>query len=134
MLQLDFRVLLRWRLGPGIGNCAGVEGAHELGSGESLWKKGWRVDFVVRLRGIMTGVFEDYCVLLSVIFLLRDGGGGIESSQPMPPGCSGANSVMSHTWPSTTIQRSFAVLCLAISSVDRSFGSAIEGGVREGRS
>lgn len=92
------------------------------------------MDFVVRLRGIVAGVFKDYFVLLSVILFSRDGGGGIESLQPIPPGCSGANSVMSHTWPSTTIQRSFAVLCLAISSVERSFGSAIEGGVGEGSS
>lgn len=39
-----------------------------------------------------------------------------------PPGCSGANSVISQTLPSTTIQQSSLVLCLEISSteIDRS--------------
>jgi hypothetical protein len=42
-----------------------------------------------------------------------------------PPGCSGANSVMSQTLPSTTIQQSSGVLCLEISSTEITFPSAI---------
>lgn len=41
------------------------------------------------------------------------------------PGCSGANSVMSHTLPSTTIQQSSGVLCFEISSTESSFPSAM---------
>jgi len=42
-----------------------------------------------------------------------------------PPGCSGANSVMSQTLPSTTIQQSSGVLCLEISSTETRVSSPI---------
>lgn len=42
-----------------------------------------------------------------------------------PPGCLGANSVMSQTLPSTTIQQSSGVLCLEISSTEIRFPPAI---------
>ena len=49
------------------------------------------------------------------------------------PGCSGANSVMSQTWPSITTQQSAGVSCSAICVAERSLGSPILGIGASGR-
>lgn len=82
------------------------------------------MDFVVGLRCVTAGVLEDYCVVSDCY----EGNERLAIGKillPMPPGCSGANSVRSQTCPSTTIHRSFALLCSAICWVERSLGSAI---------
>ncbi len=83
------------------------------------------MDFVVGLRCVMAGVLEDYCIVSDCY----EGNERLAIWEkillPMPPGCSGANSVRSQTCPSTTIHRSFALLCSVICSVERSLGSVI---------
>lgn len=83
------------------------------------------MDFVIGLGGVVAGVLEDDWLLSITCKVTNVTDEGWECLLPIPPGCSGAKFVRSHTWPSTTIQRSLAVLCLLISSVESIFGSAI---------
>jgi hypothetical protein len=83
------------------------------------------VDRIVRCRRVSAGMFPDDCRVfvrpsIAYIWNWQD----LYILSP-PPGCSGANSVMSQTLPSTTIQQSSGVLCLEISSTEIKFPSAI---------